>query len=392
MLSFAFPSTPRIRFGNGELFKIPERATLWGDRVLVLTGGRSFHEGGMFDRLNQMLVRAGIRVEHETVAGEPTPERVDELAVRYRPATPGWLLAVGGGSVIDTAKALSVMLPREGSILPYLEGVGAGAVLDGRKTPLLAVPTTAGTGSEATLNAVISRVGRDGFKRSIRHPSVLPDEAVIDPELALRCPPAVTAACGMDALTQLMEAYVSTRAHALSDALCLSGLEHVFRALLPVCTVRAGDADLRASMAYGALVSGIALNSAGLGLVHGFASSVGARVAAPHGVVCGRLLAPVTRETIRLLFQAGEAGEEALAKYARLGLLAAPEGGTDRAACLHRLLDTLALYAAKLPIPALGTYGLSESDLPDVAAQTDNKNNPARLDSARRQAILREAL
>ena len=184
------------------------------------------------------------------------------------------VLSTGGGSVIDAGKAVSAMLRVEGSVAEYLEDVGT-RKHPGTKVPFVAVPTTAGTGCEATRNAVLSRVGPDGFKKSLRHDNFLPDAAVVDPVLTLSCPPDITAACGLDALTQLLESFVSTKASVLTDVLALSGLEHIGNSLVPACTNSGQDIDMRANLSYAALMSGITLTSAGLGTVHGFASSIG---------------------------------------------------------------------------------------------------------------------
>jgi alcohol dehydrogenase len=250
------------------------------------------------------------------------------------------------------------------------------------------VPTTAGTGSEATSNAVLSRTGPGGFKRSLRHESLYPDVALIDPELALSCPPDVSASCGMDALTQLLESFLSTHASPLTDALALSGLESAHDALPAVCGEKAGDVEARGRMAYAALVSGMALASAGLGVVHGFASAIGGLFDIPHGVVCGTLLAEATRANIARLEREEELGKGALRKYARAGaLLSGRDGGDVREEC-GRLLDTLDAWTEELRLPRLGEYGLKEADIDTVLAGTSLKANPAALSRAELAEIL----
>ncbi len=193
-----------------------------------------------------------------TLYAIPVVGLVDEVVSRHRRDTPDWVLAIGGGSAVDAGKAISAMLPQSGSVKDFLEGREV-RKHDGRKLPFIAVPTSSGTGSEATKNAVLSEVGENGFKSSLRHDNFMPDIAVIDPELMRSCPPGVTAACGLDALTQLLESWVSSKASPITDALALSGLEHVAAGFLRACEDGENDLEARGHMAYAALLSGLTL-------------------------------------------------------------------------------------------------------------------------------------
>jgi alcohol dehydrogenase class IV len=275
-------------------------------------------------------------------------------------------------------------------VADYLEDVGT-KIHPGAKVPFVAVPTTAGTGCEATRNAVLSSVGSGGYKKSLRHDNFMPDAAVVDPALTLSCSAGITAACGLDALTQLLESFVSTKASPLIDALASSGMERIGNSLVPACTGAAQDVAIRADLSYAALMSGIALANAGLGVVHGFASSIGGMFAVPHGVVCGALLAPCLRRTIRALSQ-NEAGLPHLVKYARAGeILCARRRATARETC-DMLIEKLEEFVHILKIPGLGSYGVTASSFDAIIDKTDNKNNPAKLDKEDMRKILMESI
>lgn len=387
-LPFGFSRIPEIHFGVGTLSRLPGLLRSRGASGLLVTGASSFRKAPAFAGLAQSLSDAGLRYDVESVSGEPSPDFVDAVAAAYRPRQPAWVLAIGGGSAIDAGKAISAMLPQEGSVRDFLEGQET-RQHDGRKVPFLAVPTSSGTGAEATKNAVLSVVGREGFKNSLRHDNFMPDVALVDPQLMLSCPPSVTAACGLDALTQLLEAYVSTKASPLSDALALSGLQSVALGFERACTSGDTDLEARSHMAYAALLSGIVLANAGLGLVHGFAGPIGGRCAMPHGEVCGTLLAEVTQRTVAALFEdAGRQGV-ALAKYARAGqVLSGRAGGSLHDDC-RALTETLAAWVCRFRIPRLGDYGLVPEDFGPILDRSNGKNSPVSLSRGEMEAILR---
>jgi len=396
--TFTFAACPAIRFGPGSARELAEQITPFGRSILLVTGARSLNATGALDGLRDGLAGAAIDTRQVTIGGEPSPEWVDETVAAMRGSPVDAVVAVGGGSVIDAGKAISAMLLEEGSVVDFLEGVGTGRVHSGRKVPMLAVPTTAGTGSEATKNAVLSRVGAGGFKKSLRHERFVPDVALVDPELMLTCPPGVTAACGLDAFTQLLEAYLSTKASPLTDALAWSGLKAVAPNLIPACTDGADAIEIRTAMAYGALVSGIVLANAGLGLVHGLASPCGAAVPIPHGVVCGTFLAAVTEITIEKLHRRHGPHHPALCKYARLGIMMERGGASGRVPAgevttgCRMLVDRLWQWTEFLNLPRLSHFGLGAGDLEAIAAAASNKNNPIPLGPEAIQEVLRTRL
>lgn len=392
ILPFTFASTPRIHFGVGIVERLGELMRSRGARrILLITGGSSLDKSGRLAQVTALLVEHGLNVDCARVTGEPSPGLVDQIAAPRRAAGIDSVVAIGGGSVIDAGKAISAALPVADSIAHYLEGVGD-RQHPGTKVPFVAVPTTAGTGSEATKNAVLSRVGPDGYKKSLRHDSFVPDLALIDPQLAVTCPPDLTAACGMDAFTQLLESYVSTKASPFTDSLALEGLRLLGHSIAAACTSGRHDAAVRGDMACAALLSGITLANAGLGVVHGFASALGGRFALPHGVVCGTLVGAATRAVIDRLASDPQANRPALDRYARAGeAVAGTAADTWKDGCrlLTRQIDR---WIETLGIPTLGRYGVSSESVEEIAAQTADKNSPAPLDTATKAAILRERL
>jgi alcohol dehydrogenase class IV len=383
MIGFSSARLPRLLFGSGSFIASLE-SVLHGAgirRLAIFTGRGSFLRSPSYDELITLLERLGIEFESFRIPGEPSPELVDDAASSLRGRPPDAVLAVGGGSVIDAGKAVAAMVPTEGSVEEFLEGVGTRGP-DGRKVFMIACPTTAGTGSEATKNAVISRTGPGGFKKSLRHDNYVPDVAILDPELALTCPPSVTAASGLDAVTQLLEAFVSTGANPLTDALAVSGLAYAGGSFLRAVE-RGDDLDAREGMAYAAYLSGVCLANAGLGVVHGVASPAGALRDIPHGVVCGTLLAGSVALTAAKIGAGAGAGthseNQTARKYAEAArLLSGEDRGTD-AANIELLVETLERWTERSGIPRLGSFGLTEQDARAIAALTSAKNHPITL-------------
>jgi alcohol dehydrogenase class IV len=401
---FRIARQPRLIAGAGTLDRLPELLREDGHRtVAVITGGRSIRGREEWAHLTERLLDEGFEFLDFTVRGEPTPELVDGMVEQIRVELPGCdaVVAIGGGSVMDAGKAVGAGVALSGEaygsgITRFLEGVGdiehPGATL-----PMYAVPSTAGTGSEATKNAVLSTTGPDGFKKSLRHDQFIPHTAIIDPTLHIGTPQAVTRASGLDAITQLLEAYVSTAANPVTDALALQGLRLGGPALVRLL----GGEDvpeLRLNMALAAYLSGVCLANAGLGLVHGFASPVGALREIPHGVVCGLLVGPVTARTVELLQRSGDT--DSLARYdaAAAAVLPGPGGGAGTVAAaeaatpvpVQRLVDWFRRLAA--PLGGLGDYGFRKDELSLLAAATGMKNHPATMDAAVRESILEEVM
>jgi alcohol dehydrogenase class IV len=347
-----------------------------GTKVLLVTGAGSFIKSAAGVSLLDQLMSQGFLVDHYSVDREPTPQLIDRAVLEYSSRKHNVVLAIGGGSVLDAGKAISAMLPLAEPVKDYLEGVGEKSH-PGSKIPFIAVPTTAGTGSEATKNAVLSETGVNGYKRSLRHDNFVPDIALIDPVLSISCSPSTTAASGMDAFTQLMESYLSTAANPLTDAYARQGLNLVSRSLLKVYREGA-DVGARADMSLAAYLSGVALANAGLGLVHGFASSIGGYFEIPHGVICSAMMAPANKLTVQKL--RSEKNNVALNKYASVGKIFSTDDNKSGDYYIDSLLALIESLTRELNIPKLGTLGVSSSDHDRIATITDNKNNPVKHD------------
>jgi alcohol dehydrogenase class IV len=380
---------PPMIYGPGSVAELGDRTRPFGRTALLVTGGGSLARSGMLARLTDAFASSGIDVHPWRVAGEPSPETVDGAVQGCRDLSVDVVVAVGGGSVLDAGKAIAAMLRESGSVVDYLEGVGRQSP-SGHKVPMIAVPTTSGTGSEATKNAVISQVGTRGFKKSLRHDNFIPDLAVLDPCLCTGAPPSITAACGMDALTQLIESYVSDRAGALTDALALDGMRHLVPALPAACGGRAADPDCRGAVAYGAFLSGVTLAHAGLGVVHGVAGPMGGLIPIPHGAACANLLPAAVKFTIANLLSAGsDDATEALLKFARIGRIFGAVGKDLRHSCRH-LVDSLYAWIDHLPVPPLGAFGLTTSHISRLVALASNKNNPRPLSPDQIESMIRD--
>lgn len=389
MKPFAITGIPEIVFGAGKLQMLGKIASQYGKTALLVVGGESLKKSGDWDKIVQNLRTEGIYVISISFTGEPSCDFIDSVVMEYGERPIDVVIAVGGGSVVDAGKAISAMLLQDKKVKTYLEDVGTGEKHDGRKIPFIAVPTTSGTGSEATKNAVLSVVGDAGFKKSLRHDNFIPDYALIDPELMLTCPPEITASTGMDAVVQLLESYVSTKSNPMTDALAWSGLEHAAPNLLPACGTGSANIDVRAGMAYAALMSGITLANAGLGVVHGFASVIGGYFRIPHGVVCGTLFAPSVKFTIEELFKT-DPESEALKKFAKTGFLLSQKTGDAVNTGCRLLIDTLYTWTEKLEIPRLRDYGIEVFHLNEIVEETGQKNNPVTLNKEHLLQILKE--
>jgi alcohol dehydrogenase class IV len=386
--SFSFTAMPRLLFGPGQIRALGSHVAGFGRSVLLVTGANSLQRSGQLDTVTTDLTSRSLRVRHCQIAGEPSPDVVDTVVAAFSHEPPDVVVAIGGGSVIDTGKAIAAMLEEDGSVADFLEGVGSRQP-SGRSLPVIAVPTTSGTGSEATKNAVISQIGEDGFKKSLRHDNFIPKLAIIDPDLCVSAPPSVTAACGMDALTQLIESYVSTKASPLTDALALEGMRHLIPALPRACGPGARDVGCRGAVAYGALLSGVTLAHAGLGVVHGTAGPMGGRVAVPHGVACANLLPFAVKATIDNLTADGTpAARVAIEKVAWIGK---QFGATHNMPldCCRYLIAQLYNWLDRLAIPRIGRFGVTADQIDRLVELADNKNNPLPLTAGQiRQMIL----
>jgi alcohol dehydrogenase class IV len=393
--SFSISRLPRIHYGSGRINEVPALAAAYGHTALIVTGEKSFCGTPRWQAFTKALETKGLRWLHFTVSGEPSPMLIDKAVSQFRREDINAVVAIGGGSVLDAAKAIAGLLPHGNSVMDHLEGVGKNVPYRGPSTPFIAVPTTAGTGSEATKNAVLSVQGPEGFKKSFRDECLIPEYAVIDPDLLESCPRELIAADGMDAFTQLLESYVSSKANPFTDALAWSGMcafKEGFFAAWEGAEPAAGHG--RGAMAYASLLSGITLAQVGLGSVHGLASPLGAYFPIPHGVVCGTLVAAATRVNIEAM-QARDPHHPALAKYAEVGRLLTGRSEMDDTSARSALTGLLADWSERLQLPRLNRYGIGAEDYPRIVANSRGSSmqtNPIVLTDAEIEAILDERL
>jgi alcohol dehydrogenase class IV len=384
-MQFEFATAARIVFGAGAVNQVGATAKNCGRRALVVTGRRPRRA----EKLLANLSASGVGAAIFPVAGEPELATVERGTAFAKKEHCDFVIALGGGSAMDAGKAIAAMLTNEGALLDYVEIIGRGKPLTKPAAPFIAIPMTAGTGSEVTRNAVLASPEHK-LKVSLRSPLMLARIAVVDPELTYDLPPALTASTGLDALTQLIEPFVCTRANPLTDGLCVEGIRRVARSL------RAAFADghnpmARADMAVASLFGGLALANAGLGAVHGFAGPIGGSFPAPHGAVCAALLPHVMAANIRALRQR-VSDSDALRRYDEVArwLTGNPRDMADAGVGWVRKL------VSDLAIPRLGSYGLREEHvaaLVEKATQASSmKANPIALTREERADTLRRAL
>ncbi len=392
MSKFEFISAPHIVFGRGQFARSAELAAPLGQAALIVHA----LPGEALGRLTAQLAAAGIRAAACFQQGEPTVADIDRALATAREHACDMAIGIGGGSAIDAAKAAAGLLTNGGTALDYMEVVGKGQKITQPAAPWIAIPCTAGTGAEVTRNAVIGyKGGASNFKASLRSEHLLPRIALVDPELGVTVPPAVTASSGMDALCQCIEAYTSTGANPMTDALALEGVQRSARALRRAYA-DGRDLDAREDMALAALLSGIALTNAGLGAVHGFAAPLGASFPVPHGTVCAALLPHVMGANVQAL---RAAHHPTLARYATLGRLmrkdAVADLGNDDDAITAGIAFVQAL-AQDLHIPGLAQYGLTPDAVPaqvELAQKSSSmRYNPIPLSHAVLSEILTAAM
>ncbi len=384
-MRFEFATANRVIFGPGTVREAGRLASDFGRRALVVTGRDPARAHFLLDSLRQ----SGVFALPFAVAGEPSLEDVERGVARAAGENCDLVVGIGGGSALDAGKAIAAMLTNPGDLISHIEVIGGGQPLREPSAPFVAIPTTAGTGTEVTRNAVlVSRLHR--VKASLRGPSLLPKIALVDPELTYDLPPAITASTGLDALTQLIEPYVCCRAQPLTDALCVEGMRRAARSLR-VAFAQGRNVPAREDMALASLFGGLALANAGLGAVHGFAGAIGGLFAAPHGAVCAALLPHVMEVNIRALRER-DAGGEALRRYQVAARLLT---GND-AATAGDGVEWVRQLVGELQIPCLASYGLTAGDTPLViekAAQASSmKANPIVLAPGELAAILQKAL
>ncbi|GAB4548636.1 MAG: iron-containing alcohol dehydrogenase [Anaerolineae bacterium] len=382
---FEFATATRILFGPGTIQEVAPLAAGMGQHALVVTGRNAGRAASLLDELHSR----GIETVLFRVAGEPTTDLALAGTLQARQAMCDFVIGIGGGSVLDTGKAIAALLSNSGDLFDYLEVIGQGKPLTHPSAPYIAIPTTAGTGSEVTRNAVLASP-RHRVKVSLRSPLMLPRLAVVDPELTYSVPPDVTASTGLDALTQVLEPFVSNQSNPMTDALCREGLKRAARSLRRAYQ-DGSDAEARQDMALVSLFGGLALANARLGAVHGFAGPLGGLFPAPHGTICARLLPYVMEANVRAM-KSRMPDSPILTRYDEVAQIVTGQT-TARAADGVRWVQDL---CEALAVPPLSDFGITEADFPSVIEKARSassmKGNPVPLTDEELAEILRKAI
>ena len=383
-MKFEFATASRIIFGQGTVKEVAPMASNMGNCALLVTG-RNLERAGP---LSGSLKNTGMKIVTFSVSDEPTIELTIKGVELARQNASDIVIGMGGGSVIDTAKAIAALLTNSGDITDYLEVIGRGKQLSRPSAPCIAIPTTAGTGAEVTKNAVLTSQEHK-VKVSLRSPTMLPDLAIVDPELTYSMPPSLTASTGLDALTQVLEPFVSVKSNPLTDAICIEGLKRAARSLHRAFK-DGSDTRAREDMAIVSLFGGLTLANSKLGAVHGIAGPMGGMFPVPHGVICARLLPFVVEVNVRALKRHNS--QQYLLRYDQVAQVltgksnAKAEEGIAR---IHDLCDAL-------DIPGLSDFGITEDHFPDLITSSKKassmKGNPVNLTDEELTEILQKAV
>jgi alcohol dehydrogenase class IV len=373
---FQFARIPEIHFGKAKIGELSGIINRYSKKIVLVTEKNSFIHSPYSEKLFYDFEKADIKYHLINICEEPSPEIIDKAVKELNNEDINLVVGIGGGSAIDAGKAISAMIYRTESVKDFLEGVGK-KEHPGTKIPFIAIPTTSGTGSEATKNAVLSQTGKNGFKRSLRHNNFVPEVAIVDPELTLQCPENITAASGMDCFTQLTESYLSDLSNEYTDALAMEGFKAIKSSI--VRSFKDGkNSGARADMSFAATTSGICLANAGLGVVHGFASSIGAMYDIPHGIICGTLMATSNEINVRAL-RRKSVNPEALNKYTLLGKLFLDDTGKADDYYVDGFIKYLHNLTHEFKLPGLKETGLEEQNIEMICSATEIKRNPAKL-------------
>ena len=383
-MRFEFATATRIIFGPGTLKDVGVPATEMGRHGFVITGRNPERAAPLVKQLEKQ----GLEFSLFSITAEPTTDLALAAVEKARRDGCDFVIGIGGGSVLDTGKVVAALLTNSGELMQYLEVIGGSQPLKRQSAPYIAIPTTSGTGSEVTRNAVLDSP-LDRIKVSMRSPFMLPRLALIDPELTYAMPPAITAATGLDAFTQLLEAFVSHQANPLTDCICRQGLERAARALRKVYQ-NGKDAPAREDMCLASLFGGLALANAKLGAVHGFAGALGGMYNAPHGALCAALLPHVMEANIGVL-NSRASDSPALDRYDEVARIVTGDPG----ALADRGLIWVQDLCRQLHVPTLAAYGLEKADFPAMVAKSQNassmKGNPITLTKQELLDILDQA-
>ena len=383
-MHFEFSTTGRIIFGSGTTKHLPNYTASLGKNAFIICGKNTNRIDFIVDYLNT----ANIKTSVFSVSTEPTIPLVLQGIHKARSKGCDVIIGIGGGSVIDTGKVISAMMTNSGELSEYLEVIGRGKGISCAPAPYIAIPTTAGTGAEVTCNAVLASPEHK-VKASMRSPLMFPRIALIDPELTYSMPPAITASTGLDALTQLIEAFVSNKANPLTDGICIEGLKRASRSIS--IAYKSGDKTAREEMCMASLFSGFALANAKLGVVHGLAAPLGGMFSAPHGMICARLLPFVIETNVDVLIK-NDSSSDFIKRFDALAQVLTNNANASATDAVRWIKS----ICGELKIPALKEFGLRESYIPEIVQQamksSSTKGNPVELTDEELTRILQQAM
>jgi alcohol dehydrogenase class IV len=370
MKAFSFAKVPPIYFGAGQVRELSNLMTqLEGKRVLLMTGAKSLQASGKLDEIQRSLRDSGQQVYHRICDREPTDALIDGICAEIRNFSIDVVVSIGGGSVIDAGKAIACNIPPESGAIDHIQSLAMNPQLTYPKIPLIAIPTTSGTGNEVTPKIAIDRVGVLGTKAFFSHPQFTPDAVILDPELLISCPSELTATCGLVTLSHLMEAEFALHTSVLTEAIIWSGLEALKDNLLLACAVGATSQAVRGKMAYASCASGISQANSSIGLLQGLALTLSSFCPIPYRVACSTLAGSALRVSLRAL-RTRYAQNPILLKIAKVGELF--DGRTQQSPNYYcdALVNIVEAWVQILPIPRLGEYGIKPKDLPPVVEKT----------------------
>ena len=370
MKAFSFTKVPPIHFGAGQLQCLPDLiAQFQGDRVLLVTGEQSLAEAGILTQVRDRLADAGITVHHMACDRPPSDALLDRAMVELKPLSINGIVAIGGGSAIDTAKALSALVMQEGSAIAFLQNLEANPAILSAKLPTIAIPTTAGMGSEITSKVAIDRAELTGMKRFFAHPFFTPDAVILDPKLTLSCPPQLTATCGLVTLVHLLEAKLSPELSPLTDAIVWNGLEALKDNLLLVCSTSSESLTAHSKMSYASCLAGLGQGNLPLGMLQGLALTLSSFCPIPYRVACSTLAGAAARIQLKAL-RARTPHSPVLQQMAKVGALFDGRVQQNFNYYCDAAIDILEAWVQILNIPRLRNYGIKPEHLPPVVEKT----------------------
>lgn len=387
--TFNIKQLPTVEFGAGAIQKLPKILKQFNGTILFIFGEKSFQLSEAFSSLQALLKKEKISYLHANIKGEPSPEDIDNIIFKYKNSSLKAVCSIGGGSVIDAGKAVAAMLTENFSTQNYLEDVGT-LKPTGTTLPFIAIPTTSGTGSEATKNSVITKHGELCFKKSLRHDNFVPKFAIIDPNLTLTLPSTITAFTGLDALSQLIESYISAGSNRFTDTLALDGIKLISNSIQPLCTNEPDNIILRTNMSYAAYLSGITLAHAGLCTVHGSASVIGSYYNIPHGFICGKLLPIWTEKSICKSIGIGD--KSTIQKFSTIGKIILKNDFLEDKEAAEQLIFFLKNLTDNLLKGSFLQYGMTLNDVDKFINECSNKNNPITFSNKEIKEIITEAI